>query len=309
MQLNAFVVSYIFSVAAAWIIVSATRHDAATDSCVSNFFATNSTDSTATDVFATGGQGETVCNIFVWADVGIMGGLWLIMLIFQVRSTCCCSGLGTDATETIQFYLILVCRWYGASQLADHSKYYSIYSVTAPDGIGLGERQQQDAWDPRPSTDSWSGTGGGFSPAGAGAANPRTQYRDHSRHNSDATERGYGVGAQDFQNKPSYGYQDSPGEQSYNPYVNQPDQAYTNEAEPTPVALVSPDRKYGASQAYGSGAGSMAAPPGAMYPNEGQFGRKTPKAENAYGAAQGTGYAASSAPSYHTDQPHYYQQR
>lgn len=83
-QLNAAVVAYIFSVSATWIIISATRHQTATDSCVQDFFAANATTVDQAGVFSDDGQGPTICNIFTWVSVGIMGGLWLIMLIFQV---------------------------------------------------------------------------------------------------------------------------------------------------------------------------------------------------------------------------------
>ncbi|KAG8990853.1 hypothetical protein FRB90_001594, partial [Tulasnella sp. 427] len=240
-QINAAVVAYIFSVSATWIIVSATRHTTATDKCVQDFFSSNSTSTAQASVGADDGQGPTICNIFTWVDVGIMGAFWIVMLIFQG-------------------YLLLVCRWYSASQLADHSKYYSIYSVNPPEGIALGERQRaDDAWDPRPSTESWSG----------GAMSPgvnRSGFGVHSRQNSDATERAYGVSAADAyaEKKPTYGYRDDPHGHSY------PDQAYVNDQEaPTPLALTSPERKYkGDTDQYGSSQGGMAPPPGAMYPTE-----------------------------------------
>ncbi|KAG8905693.1 hypothetical protein FRB99_008407 [Tulasnella sp. 403] len=210
-----------------------------------------------------------------------MGGLWLVMLIFQV---------GT---------IILINL---SSQLADHSKYYSIYSVTAPEGINLGERQ--DAWDPRPSTDSWSPTRGGVtSPTNA------QPYRDHSRSPSETLEQPYGVGAAEYREKESaYGYQPNyprrqESEGMSEAYVTHPDQAYTSQPQPTPMTLVSPEKRY-ANEADSS----MVLPPGAMYPTEGQFGRKTPRDEynlpydQAYG---GVTYGQStSAPSYHTQQPH-----
>ncbi|KAG8978605.1 hypothetical protein FRC05_009877 [Tulasnella sp. 425] len=275
-QINAAVVSYIFSVSAAWIIVSATRHTTATDDCVQNFFAANATSADQAGVFADDGQGPTICNIFTWVSVGIMGGLWLIMLIFQG-------------------YLLLVCRWYSVSQLADHSKYYSIYSVNPPDGIALGDRQRgEDAWDPRPSTESWSR--GGMSP---GATQPMFGAGAHSRQNSDAMERPYGVSAADAyaEKKPAYGYRDDSPGHSY------PDQAYVNESEaPTPVALTSPEQRFkGEPDPYANTQAGMSLPPGAMYPAEGQFGRKTPRAADAYANYPAQGYA----PSYQTEDPFY----
>ncbi|KIO33865.1 hypothetical protein M407DRAFT_3860 [Tulasnella calospora MUT 4182] len=240
-QINAALVAYIFSVSATWIIISATRHGPATTECIQDFFANNATTVDQANAFADDGQGPTICNIFTWVSVGIMGGLWIIMLIFQG-------------------YLLLVCRWYSVSQLADHSKYYSIYSVNPPEGIPLGDRQRgEDAWDPRPSTESWSG--GQMSP---GVARPG--FGAHSRQNSDVNDRAYGVSAADAyaEKKPTYGYRDDPTSHSY------PDQAYVNDSEaPTPVALTSPDRRFkGEPDQYDNAQSGTALPPGAMYPSK-----------------------------------------
>ena len=62
-----------FSVAAVWIIISATRHSTAKSKCESDFFV----DSTTSEV-------DTLCEIFPWVDVGIMGGLWVLLAIVQV---------------------------------------------------------------------------------------------------------------------------------------------------------------------------------------------------------------------------------
>ena len=67
-----------FSVAAAWIIISATRHSTAKSNCEQNFFSSSSDDITS--------EGETMCQIFPWVDVGIMGGLWVLLAISQVSS-------------------------------------------------------------------------------------------------------------------------------------------------------------------------------------------------------------------------------
>ena len=64
-----------FSVAAAWIIVSATRHNTAKSKCEQKFF------TAASDVTS---EAETMCQIFPWVDVGIMGGLWVLLAISQV---------------------------------------------------------------------------------------------------------------------------------------------------------------------------------------------------------------------------------
>lgn len=90
-QVNSLAVSYVFGISATWIIISATRHTTATSACVTNFYSNSTSTSAGIGAGATSGEGPTVCNIFVWADIGIMAGLWLIMLVFQVwlsRSAC-----------------------------------------------------------------------------------------------------------------------------------------------------------------------------------------------------------------------------
>lgn len=72
-----------FAVALTWIIISASRHNTALTKCENNFFAP--TDSTSATATSTAGEGETLCNIFAWVDVGLMGGLWVVMAIMQVR--------------------------------------------------------------------------------------------------------------------------------------------------------------------------------------------------------------------------------
>lgn len=37
----------------------------------------------STTAYATSGEGEAVCSAFAWADIGIMGGLWLVLAVLQ----------------------------------------------------------------------------------------------------------------------------------------------------------------------------------------------------------------------------------
>ena len=62
-----------FGVGAAWIGISATRHDQAKSQCIVSFF--QNSDSS---------EGDTLCNIWPWADVGVMAGLWVLFAITQV---------------------------------------------------------------------------------------------------------------------------------------------------------------------------------------------------------------------------------
>ncbi|CDO73231.1 hypothetical protein BN946_scf185007.g286 [Trametes cinnabarina] len=89
-----------FAVAAAWIILSAVRHKQAQSKCIDDFFAGT--------ISASNSEGETLCNIFPWADVGIMGGLWVLLAIMQT-------------------YLYVVVSSFGKGQRRDHSKYQSLY--------------------------------------------------------------------------------------------------------------------------------------------------------------------------------------
>ena len=70
-----------FSVAAAWVIISATRHSTAQANCQEEFYSNNSTVSNAASL---ADSSDTVCNIFSWVDVGIMAGLWVVLAFMQV---------------------------------------------------------------------------------------------------------------------------------------------------------------------------------------------------------------------------------
>jgi hypothetical protein len=64
-----------FSIAAAWIILSAARHATAKENCLTDFFSDESTSTS---------EGDTLCTIFPWVDVGIMGGLWVLLAALHV---------------------------------------------------------------------------------------------------------------------------------------------------------------------------------------------------------------------------------
>jgi hypothetical protein len=64
-----------FSVAAVWIAISASRHNTAKTNCEQKFF-------TATPNLTS--EGTTMCEIFPWVDIGLMAGLWILLLISQV---------------------------------------------------------------------------------------------------------------------------------------------------------------------------------------------------------------------------------
>ncbi|KAI0330560.1 hypothetical protein GY45DRAFT_1250531 [Cubamyces sp. BRFM 1775] len=129
-----------FAVAAAWIILSAVHHDKAETKCIDDFFAGT--------ISAGNSEGQTLCNIFPWADVGVMGGLWVLLAIMQT-------------------YLYVIVSSFGKGQRRDHSKYQSLYdSSRSLNSIPLMDR---GAWDSRMSTDALVQPGG------------------HARHDSDAS--------------------------------------------------------------------------------------------------------------------------
>jgi len=119
--LHSLVTSAGFAVAAAWIIMSATRHGTATARCLAKFFSGEDS-----------GEGQALCDIFTWATVGIMGGIWLVLAIMQ-------------------FYLYLVLSSYGSSQRRDHDQYFQLNDPVNADAIPMGNRS--DPWDARPSSD------------------------------------------------------------------------------------------------------------------------------------------------------------
>ncbi|KAN0128414.1 hypothetical protein V8E53_013803 [Lactarius tabidus] len=119
--LHILVTTAAFSIAAAWIIVSATRHSTAKSNCEQKFF------TAATGVTS---EAETMCQIFPWVDVGIMGGLWVLLAISQ-------------------FYFYTVISGYGVGQRGDHEKFDSIYSMTGLNGDNAPLANRQDPWDSR----------------------------------------------------------------------------------------------------------------------------------------------------------------
>ncbi|KAF8898657.1 hypothetical protein BD779DRAFT_1484993 [Infundibulicybe gibba] len=112
-----------FAVAAAWAIISASRHSVAQANCLQDFFSQDQQS-----------EGETLCNIFPWVDVGIMGGLWVVLAIFHI-------------------YLYLVLLGYGSSQRRDHAKYDQLADPTNINN-NIPMHNRNDPWDSRPSTES-----------------------------------------------------------------------------------------------------------------------------------------------------------
>ncbi|KAJ7169972.1 hypothetical protein C8R46DRAFT_896618 [Mycena filopes] len=85
-----------FSVALAWIILSVSRHSTAKTNCLKNFFANANSEQQT--------EGETLCDIFPYVDVGVMGGLWLLLAALHI-------------------YLYVVINSYSNQQQRDHAKF------------------------------------------------------------------------------------------------------------------------------------------------------------------------------------------
>jgi hypothetical protein len=100
--LHALVTVAALSMAAVWIGISASRHSTAQGNCERRFF------TAASDLTS---EGQTICNIFPWVDIGIMGGLWALLVISQ-------------------FYFFTIVSGYSTGQRGDHEKYNSVYSMT-----------------------------------------------------------------------------------------------------------------------------------------------------------------------------------
>ncbi|WWC59615.1 uncharacterized protein I303_102174 [Kwoniella dejecticola CBS 10117] len=183
--INALAILAALICAAALIITSALQHNQAVASCEAKFFSdSNSTSSTANSTLAS--EGEALCSAFAWADVGIMGALWVILLL-------------------VQGYFIYLTRTYSKSQVKDHKLYHSVYSEN-PEAFTMSILRSTrynpgsvynnmppstgpnaDAWDARPSMDSLRDEQAGA--AGTGAGYGYGYEQGHQREFSNATVR------------------------------------------------------------------------------------------------------------------------
>ncbi|KAF8140184.1 hypothetical protein EV363DRAFT_1152335 [Boletus edulis] len=125
----------VFSIAAAWIIISAIRHSTAQSHCEATFFPASSSSSSSS-------EGQTLCDVFSWVDVGLMAGAWAFFAL-------------------VQAYFLFVVSSYGASQREDHEKYDVLNDSTRPltDDIPMADRG--GPWDSRASYELDEGRGHG----------------------------------------------------------------------------------------------------------------------------------------------------
>lgn len=102
-------------------------------------------------------ESKLLCNAFAWADIGFMGGLWLLLLLTQT-------------------YFVYSARSYSKAQVSDHKLYHSVYSENPeaftmsilqsrrynPDSVAWTQSMMANnppphlanEWDHRPSYDS-----------------------------------------------------------------------------------------------------------------------------------------------------------
>lgn len=85
-----------FAIAAAWVILSASRHSTALTNCENKYYPTAPNGSNTT-------EGQTVCGIITWVDVGLMIGAWVFFAL-------------------VQAYLLFVVSSYGTAQRRDYEK-------------------------------------------------------------------------------------------------------------------------------------------------------------------------------------------
>jgi hypothetical protein len=108
-RVNIIVLAIAFILSLVWIILSAVGHNKAVDRCIEQFVteedgeAVSGSDSQI-EVSSGSVSGSALCSIFTWVQLGIMGGLWLALLI-------------------VEFYFAMISRIYGSEQREDHARY------------------------------------------------------------------------------------------------------------------------------------------------------------------------------------------
>ncbi|ODO08613.1 hypothetical protein L198_00344 [Cryptococcus wingfieldii CBS 7118] len=251
--LNGLAVVAGFVCSAALIIASALKHDTAVTACEEKFFSdTTNTSSSANSTLAS--EGQTLCSAFAWADIGMMGGLWVIMLI-------------------VQLYFLYLTRVYSTSQVDDHKLYHSVYnenpeaftmSVLRSSRYNPGSTYNMpgphaDAWDTRASMDSVQDQGNQRAYHDAG-------YQEDYQHGQ--YEDAYGE-PQGYPPTYSDGHgQQYPFSTPGGGYVDHPAEARMRDEEITPVANQYHEGQgvgYSGNAGVGAGAGGISRPEEAQY--------------------------------------------
>ncbi|KAJ7783888.1 hypothetical protein DFH07DRAFT_789505 [Mycena maculata] len=121
LSLHALAIVAAFSVALAWIIISASRHSTAKANCLADFF--NGADSEQKT------EGDTLCDIFPLVDVGVMGSLWVIL-------------------AALHLYLYVVLSSYSSAQQRDHAKYDTFNESTTLQNESIALNNRNEPYDP-----------------------------------------------------------------------------------------------------------------------------------------------------------------
>jgi len=194
--LHSLMTAAVFSVAAVWIAISASRHSVAQSTCETTFFPSSSSGTATTE------EGQSMCNIFPWVDVGVMAGLWVVLALAQT-------------------YFWTVLSSYSQGQQQDHLSYDTVFdSTNALAANDIPMTNQKDSWNSRPSAEALTGR----SDRGYGHVRRESQMSasdvmgDEFQQPRDSMDPGYG----------RYGITSPPKDVSY------PGQAYTQEPAPTP---------------------------------------------------------------------------
>jgi len=190
LTLNALATIAAFSVAAVWIILSGTRHSTAQSTCENNFY--NGTSGSVAS------EGVTLCNIFAWVDLGVMAGLWVVLLIMQG-------------------YMYFVVSSYSKAQKLNDLKrdgyYDSMQGLTSD--IPMTHR---DPWDGRPSLDYREHKKNDSNASNMSAdhlvphgeydpSHPVRVYEQHPQHYTDHDyQPGYDVAGGPQRTQPPYGH-------------------------------------------------------------------------------------------------------
>ncbi|WVO16653.1 hypothetical protein L204_104333 [Cryptococcus depauperatus] len=197
--INSLLILAAFVCAAALIITSALKHKHAVTTCEQKFFTDSGNSSTSANETLSA-ESEKLCSAFAWADVGIMGGLWVILFL-------------------VQGYFIYLTRVYSKSQVSDHKLYHSVYSEN-PEAFTMSILRSSrynpgsvyntmpgpnaDAWDTRPSMESLRGE----------TTKPnQTRYLDDNHR-----QPGYEDASPDQHNPPTYYNTYAPAEHSEGNY-------------------------------------------------------------------------------------------
>lgn len=183
-----------FGIGAAWAGISASRHSTAQTKCIADFFdASDSVQNT---------EAQVMCNIFPWVDVGIMGGLWVVLAIMHI-------------------YLYIVLSSFSSGQQRDQVKYDAL-GATQMDNIPMNTRG--DAWAPADHIQAHDA--GGFAHHRRDSSTSMSDVMTLPVHQpQDNVNYNYGY----QQTYPPQGY---PSRQASGP--SQLSQAYTTDPGPTP---------------------------------------------------------------------------